>query len=60
MENELQPRPSQTCSGGNFFTHMTKTNHPTLIFNDNRVHQVILQKISWNDFRLQTKLLRRS
>ena len=34
MENELQPRPSQISRGG----------HPTLIFNDNPVHQIALQK----------------
>ena len=42
--NELQLLPSQTSSGGNFSCKMTKTNHPTLIFNDNLVHQVVLQK----------------
>ena len=49
MENELQPRPSQTSSGGNFLRKMTKTNQPTLIFNVNPVHQVAFKSI------LQTK-----
>ena len=42
MENELQPWPSQTSSGGSFLCKMTKTNHLTLIFDDN--NQVALQK----------------
>ena len=45
MENELQVRPSKTSSGGNFSRKITKTNHPTLIFNNNPVHQAALQKI---------------
>ena len=44
MENEFQPRPSQTYSGGIFSRKITETNHPTLIFNGNPVHQVALQK----------------
>ena len=44
MENELQVRPSKTSSGGNFSRKITKTNHPTLIFNNNPVHQFALQK----------------
>ena len=44
MENELHVRPSKTSSGGNFSRKITKTNHPTLIFNNNPVHQAALQK----------------
>ena len=34
MENDYQPRPSQTYSGGIFSRKITKTNHPALIFNE--------------------------
>ena len=40
----FQPRPSQTSSVGIFSGKITKTNHPTLIFNGNPVHQVSLRK----------------
>ena len=40
----FNPDPLKEAQEVNFSSKMTKTNHPTLIFNDNSVHQVVLQK----------------
>ena len=44
MEMSFNPDPLKQAQGINVSLKMTKTNHPTLIFNDNSVHQVALQK----------------
>ena len=38
-DNQSDFKPGDSC-----VNQLTKTNHPTLIFNDNPVHQVALQK----------------
>ena len=40
----FNPDPLKHAQEVIFSRKMTKTNHPTLIFNDNPVHQVALQK----------------
>ena len=40
----FNPDPLKEAQEVNFSSKMTKTNHPTLIFNDNSVQQVVLQK----------------
>ena len=40
----FNPDPLKQAQEVIFSRKMTKTNHPTLIFNDNSVHQVVLQK----------------
>ena len=40
----FNPDPLKHAQEVIFSRKMTKTNHPTLIFNDNSVHQVVLQK----------------
>ena len=40
----FDPEPPKQAQEVIFSRKFTKTNHPTLIFNDNSVHQVALQK----------------
>ena len=40
----FDPDPHKQAQEVIFSRKITKTNHPTLIFNDNPVHQVALQK----------------
>ena len=40
----FNPDPLKQAQEVIFSRKMTKTNHPTLVFNDNPVHQVALQK----------------
>ena len=44
MENQFQPGSLKQAREVTFSRKITKSNHPTSIFNDNPVHQVVLQK----------------
>ena len=45
MENELQPDLLKQAQDIIFSRKIIKTNHPTLIFNDNPVHQLHYKNI---------------